>query len=499
MSVNKKKQNTKLISTMPICLLMAKKNALVIGGGKVAEHKVNVLMEAGAKVKVIAPEITEELIKLKKVGRIDVLNRAFNPADLEDANLVFAATDDEELNRKIIALAKEKKVLCCSVDGNWREGDFLTPAIVRKSGLTIAISTSGMSCRRSRIMREYMERHISLLDNSDICVIGTDHTLSGISEREIVEPSPQNIMFLRKIWGIHEFMILKTCNRIEFLGLISPQEDILDFIKKAISLDIIKKENIYIKKSFSAFEHTALLASGLLSQAKGEYHIVSQMKASLKEALANNWAGATISDWMAHALHISKEIRNLFKGKIVSLELEDIAINAIENRFRKANRKVIVIGTGMIGTSIVKKLNKRKEDEIIWIYHTNKPEPVDKMLQVFKVVNLKDINQVLPEADCIISAVSTENAKHIVTKEHSKALNLGKPILFIDLSIPRSIDPTIKSISKNLMLIDIEDLKHIKNENEKHIKPILNEAHQVISEHKELYEHLAKSFKGWHT
>jgi precorrin-2 dehydrogenase/sirohydrochlorin ferrochelatase len=115
---------------------------LVVGGGEIAERKVHALLDADARVRVIAPVVTDELADLARGGKIEWLARAYRSGDLADAFLVIAATDDPPINRAIAQDARAKGLLINIVDDP-DYGNFIAPAVVRRGDLAIAISTGG--------------------------------------------------------------------------------------------------------------------------------------------------------------------------------------------------------------------------------------------------------------------------------------------------------------------------------------------------------------------
>jgi uroporphyrin-III C-methyltransferase/precorrin-2 dehydrogenase/sirohydrochlorin ferrochelatase len=156
---------------------------LVVGGGEVAERKVRLLLEAGARVELVAPDLTEWLQhRLPKptagerrdrgADAIGWLAREFAPSQLAGATLVVAATSDPAVNARVAATAREQHVLVNVVDDAERSS-FIVPAIVDRSPLVIAISSGGVAPVLARHVRERLE---SLLDES----LGT---LAGLLER----------------------------------------------------------------------------------------------------------------------------------------------------------------------------------------------------------------------------------------------------------------------------------------------------------------------------
>ena len=125
---------------------------LVVGAGKVALRKTRGLVEAGARVTVVAPEILPEFASMQ----VKLARRKFRAADLKGVTLVFAATNDRRVNHRIALLGKGKGVLV-NVADSAEECDFLVPARLERGGIQIAISTGGENPRLAAEMRRRLE------------------------------------------------------------------------------------------------------------------------------------------------------------------------------------------------------------------------------------------------------------------------------------------------------------------------------------------------------
>jgi precorrin-2 dehydrogenase/sirohydrochlorin ferrochelatase len=123
---------------------LAGRNCVVVGGGAIAESKVESLLHAGADVTVVSPTLTEHLDEFQLEGRFAWTPRRFQPCDLDGAFLVIAATSDEPVNELVFREAERRGILCNAVDQPPR-CHFYFPAIVRRGALQIAISTAGLS------------------------------------------------------------------------------------------------------------------------------------------------------------------------------------------------------------------------------------------------------------------------------------------------------------------------------------------------------------------
>ena len=150
----------KLINYYPVFLNLKNKLCVVIGGGKVAERKIKSLLECEAHIKLISPEITEDLKKLWQEKKIEWEQRRYKEGDLKGAFLVIAATSDKEVQKKIFKEAEERGIFCNVVDVP-ELCTFIVPSVIRRGELCIAISTSGASPALSRRIREKLEKEFS--------------------------------------------------------------------------------------------------------------------------------------------------------------------------------------------------------------------------------------------------------------------------------------------------------------------------------------------------
>ena len=135
-------------------LVVEGKQALVIGGGKIAARKVEDLLAAGARVTVVAPDIGAEIDKLAE--RVRIHRRPYQPGDIGASFVAIAATDDEELNARVSRDCAVRNVLVNVVD---RPAlcTFTVPATVHRGDLTIAVSTGGRCPAFASILREELE------------------------------------------------------------------------------------------------------------------------------------------------------------------------------------------------------------------------------------------------------------------------------------------------------------------------------------------------------
>ena len=136
----------------PIALELEGRTCVVVGGGSVGEHKARALLDAGARVRVIAEEFTEGLERAARRGELELVRKAYSHGDLAGAFLAIAATDDAAVNSAIFEEAEERHVLLNAVD-DVEHCHFAVPSIVRRGDFVLAISTGGKAPALAKRLR----------------------------------------------------------------------------------------------------------------------------------------------------------------------------------------------------------------------------------------------------------------------------------------------------------------------------------------------------------
>jgi precorrin-2 dehydrogenase/sirohydrochlorin ferrochelatase len=145
------------MSYYPILLELEGKRALVVGGGRVAQRKIETLLAYGASVSVVSRALTPPLQEMVATGRITCVDQAFKENHLEGAFLVIAATDDQQANQRVSEAARRRGLMVNAVDQP-SDCDFIVPSIVKRGDLLIAISTSGKSPAMAKAIRVELEK-----------------------------------------------------------------------------------------------------------------------------------------------------------------------------------------------------------------------------------------------------------------------------------------------------------------------------------------------------
>jgi precorrin-2 dehydrogenase/sirohydrochlorin ferrochelatase len=145
-----------MTSLFPMFVKLAGRRCLVVGGGPIAEGKVDGLLASEANVVVIAPDVTERIAAWARGRRLAWHARRFQPSDLDSSFLVIAATGVDAVNESAFREAEARGILCNAVDEPDR-CHFYYPAVVRRGPLQIAISTGGLSPSLASRLRQELE------------------------------------------------------------------------------------------------------------------------------------------------------------------------------------------------------------------------------------------------------------------------------------------------------------------------------------------------------
>lgn len=139
----------------PVNLLVAGRRCVVVGAGRIAARKIESLLQAGADVRVVAPQVGAEVRAWADEGRLALAERRFEPADVEEAWLVVTATDDPEVNRAAFRAGEERRIFVNSADDP-ANCSFTLMSVVRRGDIVVSIGTNG----RSPALATYLKEHV---------------------------------------------------------------------------------------------------------------------------------------------------------------------------------------------------------------------------------------------------------------------------------------------------------------------------------------------------
>ncbi len=179
----------------PIFVDMRGRKVLLVGGGHVALEKIGKLVEAGADVTVIAPELIAPVQAFVDEGRATLQQRKYEPGDVQGFDVVMVATDDGGVNSAIAAEARAAKIWVNAAD-DAKNCDFILPSLVQRGRISIAASTGGASPALARWLREHLDEFLSdevvalgdLLGEVRILVRARDRECAASCDRTLPPP-----------------------------------------------------------------------------------------------------------------------------------------------------------------------------------------------------------------------------------------------------------------------------------------------------------------------
>jgi glutamyl-tRNA reductase len=289
-------------------------------------------------------------------------------------------------------------------------------------------------------------------------------------------------------------MIVNTCNRIEVVGLGAVTPALVTLVKRVLGLDGIEDRCSYAHCGKDAFRHVALVAAGLLSQTPRETHIRAQIKDALTMSRQQGWSAGILHDWVGRALRIGNEIRRATADLLTATDIEDRCLAFLTDTLGDLRqRRALVIGAGVIGRSLVRKLLDRGAS-VSCCTRTPIPACAQAGLDSVTWHPLAKLRHALREPDAVICATAGKDP--ILTAAHASWLAPDHPPVIIDLGVPRNVAPDFAAGRDSLRVADLDDLDHWSRGDAGALHQALIAADRIISAHHGEYERV---LDGIHT
>jgi len=312
----------------------------------------------------------------------------------------------------------------------------------------------------------------------ELQLFGINHKTSNVSERErfIINESNQyllNSLIKDKFKDtISSFFGMSTCNRSE-VYILGSREIVYEFfgeLSKMLKIDDLSKSSFYFLDNEDAFIHMCKVASGIDSQVLGEQEILGQFKNAI---FLSRKIGVMNSDLLAYtdkAIEIVRKARTDTRIGVNPLSISGLSLKLIKNIFENpSQQKVLIIGAGSLAQDVIQNLYHKG---IKKINSVNRSVKEISITDSYKILSspLSSLHSALKEVDIVIASASTELP--IIGKgaiENSLLQRGNKPLLLIDLAVPRNIEEEVKEIER-VYLYTIDDIEKITQDNLGHRK-----------------------------
>lgn len=308
-----------------------------------------------------------------------------------------------------------------------------------------------------------------------LLLIGLNHKTAALETREQLALSQSECAaLLPELVNnsiVREALILSTCNRVEVLiEGDSPEQaraHVIDFLAASKNISITQfADHLYSFTGAAAVHHLFRVAASLDSMVIGETQILGQVRSAYKIASEARTANRVLHKLLHHAFHAAKRVRTETNVGSNAVSVASAAVEAARKIFKTLTDKtVLLIGAGEMAELAAKHLIANGAGQILIANRTYASAAQLALEFAAEVVALEDLNEVLPQADVIIS--STAAPKYLITAEmvkKSQEIRKKARSLFVDISVPRNIEPEIASI-KNVSLYAIDNLETIVSAN----------------------------------
>ena len=309
----------------------------------------------------------------------------------------------------------------------------------------------------------------------EIILIGLNHNTAPVELRECIAFSEQEtaeaLESLNKDPDIREVLLISTCNRVEVLLVTDRQtaavDSAKDFIARFNQIPVSMFEKaLYVHRGDDAVRHIFRVAASLDSMVLGEPQILGQIKEAYRKATLEKTSGVVLNRLLHRTFFVAKRIRtetgigdHAVSISYAAIELGRKIFGALENK------QVLLIGAGEMAELAVEHLIRHRVGAVAVANRTF--ERAVELADRFggTAIKLEELMGAVADADIVIS--STGSQQFVLTRQQLKGLmrkRRNRPLFFIDIAVPRDIDPEINRLP-NTYVYDIDDLKGIIEEN----------------------------------
>lgn len=279
--------------------------------------------------------------------------------------------------------------------------------------------------------------------------------------------------------GIESLIVTSTCNRTEIYGFANHPYQLIKLLCENSQGTVEEFQEVaYIYKNQDAVNHMFRVGTGLDSQILGDFEIISQLKIAFNESKSNGMVNSFMERLINSVIQASKKIKTDTDISTGATSVSFASVQYIIKNVKDiANKNILLFGTGKIGRNTCENLVKHtKHDHITLINRTkDKAERLAQKLDVI-VKDYADLQLELQKADIVVVATGAQNPT--VDKA---ILNLKKPLLILDLSIPKNVHENVTDVD-GVTLIHLDHLSQITDETLENRKQHIPAAEAIIEE-----------------
>ncbi len=291
--------------------------------------------------------------------------------------------------------------------------------------------------------------------------------------------SKSNLLNQAKQDGIESLIVTSTCNRTEIYGFAQHPFQLIKLLCENSNGTVEDFQKVaYVYKNQEAISHLFKVGTGLDSQILGDFEIISQIKIAFFESKTLGLANAFMERLVNAVIQASKKIKTDTEISTGATSVSFASVQYIMKNVENIGEKnILLFGTGKIGRNTCENLVKHSKNEQITLINRTK----DKAQKLAKKLNLivkdyADLQLEIQKSDVLIVATGAQNPT--IDKA---ILNLKKPLLILDLSIPKNVNNNVTDL-ENVTLVHLDDLSQITDETLENRKSQIPAAELIIEE-----------------
>ena len=297
---------------------------------------------------------------------------------------------------------------------------------------------------------------------AELGLVGLSHRTAPVSLRERVAVGPDELARRLErtaaLPGVAEVSLLSTCNRTEVLVLARPGEDGLGAARQLLFAGI-DGEALFEHRGIHAVMHVFRVASGLDSQVVGEGEILKQTRRAFEAARGAKASGATLDALGRAAVLVGKRVRRETPIGEGTLSVARVAVDLARHVFGDlADHSALVVGAGETGMLVARHLRSRGVGSLAFANRT--PERAEAAAEELAgtAVPVEELGGRLPATDLVIACMDGGDALLRADGVERRALRRrDEPVVVIDLSVPRVVDPLLAGLDQ-VLVYDLDDL-----------------------------------------
>ena len=323
-----------------------------------------------------------------------------------------------------------------------------------------------------------------------IVVIGLSHHTSPVELRErfaFREPDiPETLEQIRNVGLATEAVVLSTCNRVELYAVVPSEnptaaQHLLQFLRQNRKCPEGHDQSFYLFPEPQSIQHLFKVACGLDSMVLGETEILGQLKKAYNLSLQHKHTGARLNKSFQRAFNVAKHIRTSTNIQRGSVSVGSVAVELAQKIFNKLeDRHVMVLGAGDTGEKTARALLSRGAQSIIVSNRSHERAAALALELGGRAVQFEQWHSEFEQIDIVISSTS---APHYVLDrgklEPLMKLRRNRPLLLIDIAVPRDIDPEV-NFMQSVYLYNIDDLQAIASDYLKQRQEEISKCEQYI-------------------